>query len=166
MSQTPYLLVDVDGVLAPFAFATPPPGFNRHTVLAANGREHHVWLNPAHGGWLRTLGEQFELVWATGWEHEAARLLAPLLGLPQLPVIEFTQLPVFGVPLWKLPDVDSYVADRPVAWIDDDLDDAVARWASRRESPTLLLKTDRTVGLTRKHVAELVDFAERVAGAG
>ena len=166
MSQTPYLLVDVDGVLAPFAFATAPPGFNRHTVRAASGREHHVWLNPAHGGWLRTLAEQYELVWATGWEHEAARLLAPLLGLPPIPVIEFTQPPLFGVPLWKLEDVDAYVANRPVAWVDDDIDIAVERWAGRREPPTLLLKTDRRVGLTRGHFTELVEFAARIVAAG
>lgn len=166
MSQTPYLLVDVDGVLAPFVFESAPSGFALHTVRAANGRDYDVWLNPAHGGWLRTLGDQFELVWATGWEHEAPRLLSPLLGLPAMPVIEFTQPPVVGVPLWKLQDVDAYVADRPVAWVDDDLDVAVERWASQRESPTLLIKTDSRVGLIRQHVSELAQFAERVAGAG
>ena len=159
MSQTPYLLIDVDGVLAPFGSASAPAGFAHHTVRAANGRDHHVWLNPAHGAWLRTLGEQFDLVWATGWEHEAPRLLGPLLGLPSIPVIEFTQPPVFGVPLWKLPDVDAYVADRPVAWVDDDLDVAVEHWASQRKPPTLLIKTDSAVGLTRRHVLELVEFA-------
>ena len=163
---TPYLLVDVDGVLAPFVFGSAPPGFALHTVRAANGRDYDVWLNPAQGHWLRTLCERFELVWATGWEHEAPRLLGPLLGLPSMPVIEFTQPPVFGVPLWKLQDVDAYVADRPVAWVDDDLDIAVERWASQRESPTLLIKTDSTVGLTRDHVSDLVEFAERVAGRG
>ena len=165
-SQTPYLLVDVDGVLAPFVYLSAPSGFAMHTVRAANGREHDVWLNPDHGRWLRTLGEQFELVWATGWVHEAPRLLAPLLGLPAMPVIEFTHPPVFGVPLWKLQDVDAYVADRAVAWVDDDIDIAVERWASQREAPTLLLKTDAAIGLTREHVSQLVEFAERVAGAG
>ena len=166
MAQTPYLLLDVDGVLAPFAFVSAPSGFALHTVRVSSGRRYDVWLNPAHGGWLRMLSEQFELVWATGWEHEAPRLLEPLLGLPSMPVIEFTQSPVMGVPLWKLQDVDTYVADRPVAWIDDDLDVAVEHWASRRDSPTLLIRTDGTVGLTREHVAELVEFAELLAGKG
>lgn len=163
--QTPYLLVDVDGVLAPFVFDFAPAGFASHTVRAASGRDHDVWLNPVHGDWLRMLGEQFELVWATGWVHDAPRLLGPLLGIPAMPVIEFTQPPVFGVPLWKLPDVAAYVADRPVAWIDDDIDIAVEIWASRRESPTLLIRTDRTIGMIRDHVAELAEFAARV-GAG
>jgi hypothetical protein len=163
--QTPYLLVDVDGVLAPFVFESAPAGFAMHTVQAASGRDHDVWLNPVHGDWLHALGEHFKLVWATGWEHEAPRLLGPLLGLPAMPVIEFSQPPVFGMPLWKLPDVDAYVADRPVAWIDDDIDIAVEEWASRRGSPTLLIKTDRTIGMTRDHVSELVEFAARVAGA-
>lgn len=165
MPTTPYLLVDVDGVLAPFVFESAPAGFARHTVQAITGRHHDVWLNPVHGDWLRTLGEQFELVWATGWEHEASRLLGPLLGLPTMPVIEFAQPPVFGVPLWKLPDVDAYVGDRPVAWIDDDIDIAVEDWANRRGSPTFLIKTDRSIGLTRKHVSDLSEFAAQI-GAG
>lgn len=165
VSQTPYLLVDVDGVLAPFVFGSAPPGFSLHTVRAANGRDCDVWLNPAQGHWLRNLCEQFELVWATGWEHEAPRLLGPLLGLPSMPVIEFTQPPVFGVPLWKLQDVDAYVADRPVAWVDDDIDIAVERWAADRNAPTLLIRTNREIGLTHRHIADLVEFAERVAGA-
>ena len=166
MSRPPYLLVDVDGVLAPFAFWSAPPGFVLHTVRAGSGREHNVWLNPVHGVWLHTLSEQFELVWATGWEHEAPRLLGPLLGLPAMPVIKFTQPPVFGVPLWKLQDVIEFAEDNPLAWIDDDIDVVVEQWARHREPPTLLIKTDCTLGLTREHVAELVEFAERIGGAG
>ena len=152
--KPPYLLVDVDGVLAPFVFGAAPPGFDLHTVRASNGRDYDVWLNPDHGRWLRTLEEHFELVWATGWEHEAPRLLGPLLGLSDMPVIEFTHRPVFGIPLWKLPDV--------AEWIDDDIDVAVESWASRRTPPTLLIRTDRTIGLTRRHVVELVAFGMRV----
>jgi hypothetical protein len=81
-----------------------------------------------------------------------------------MPVIEFTHRPVFGVPLWKLPDVAEFVGDRSVAWIDDDIDIAVESWASQRTSPTLLIKTDRTIGLTRSHISELVAFGARVVG--
>lgn len=156
----PYLLVDVDGVLAPVVFGPAPPGFEMHTVRALTGTDHDVWLNPEHGAWLRMLAELYELVWATGWEHEAHRLLGPLLGLPEMPVIEFTNRPVFGVPLWKLPDVIEFVGDAPAAWIDDDIDVVVEQWAAEREAATLLIRTDREVGFMRDHVAQLVEFAE------
>ena len=162
MAPLPYLLVDVDGVLAPIVFESAPPGFALHTVRAANGREYDVWLNPIHGAWLRTLAGSFAPVWATGWEHEAPRLLGPLLGLPEMPVIEFTQPPVLGVPIWKLPDIISFVGDRPAAWIDDDIDAVVAQWARDRPAPTLLIRPDREIGLTEDHVRQLSEFGERV----
>jgi len=161
--STPYLLVDVDGVLAPFVSGSAPPGFFRHTVLLPSGAPHDVWLNPEHGRWLRTLTKTFELVWATGWQHHAPRLLGPLLNLPSMPVIEFTNRPQFGTPLRKLPDVVSFVGDAPTAWIDDDIDDAVIDWRRQREPQTLLIKPDPAIGFTAEHFRLLADFGEEAA---
>src|SRR5690606_41282074 len=45
------------------------------------------WLNPRHGAALLAL--PYRPVWATTWEHDANEVLAPLLGLPELPVVEW-----------------------------------------------------------------------------
>lgn len=161
----PYLLVDVDGVLAPIVFGNAPPGYARHTVRLPGGAPHDVWLNPEHGRWLRTLGKSFELVWATGWQHHAPRLLSPLLGLPSMSVIEFTNRPQVGVPLWKLPDVIAFVGEAPAAWIDDDLDSAVEDWMQQREPATLLIKTERSIGFTFEHFRKLVEFGAELASS-
>ncbi len=161
----PFLLFDVDGVLNPVLDGGGSPGFVCHSVEASDGREHVVWLNPQHGLWLTMLADRFELVWATGWEHDAPRILGPLLGLPQFQVIEFTQRPVLGVPLRKLPDVQGLVGEKPVAWVDDDLDETVHHWAQHRRTPTLLVEPDRHVGLTSGHVGELLAFADRTSPA-
>lgn len=161
--KAPYLLVDVDGVLAPFVIDTAPAGYTRHTVLLPSGAPHDVWLNPEHGRWLRVLARSFDLVWATGWQHHAPRLLSPLLGLPSMPVIEFTNRPQLGVPLWKLPDIITFVGDAPAAWIDDDLDEAAEDWMEQREPATLLLKPDPAVGFTTEHFRRLADFGQEVA---
>ncbi|GBE24483.1 hypothetical protein BMS3Bbin02_00755 [bacterium BMS3Bbin02] len=159
----PYLLMDVDGVLAPVVVDAPPPGFVRRVVQASDGREHQVWLNPTHGLWLNALRERFELVWASGWEHDAVRLLEPIFALPGVTAIEFTQRPLFGVTLRKLPDVVAFVGDMPVAWVDDDLDSEVEQWAGDHSAPTLLLKPDPGVGLTHLHIRELIAFSNSLA---
>lgn len=164
--RMPLLLLDVDGVLNPALDDSGGlPGFARHRVEASDGRQPMVWLNPQHGLWLNMLADRFELAWATGWEYDAPRILGSLLGLPPFQVIEFTQRPVIGVPLRKLPDVQDLVGEEPVAWVDDDLDEEVHHWAQHRRAPTLLVQPDRHVGLTSGHVDELLVFADRTSPA-
>jgi hypothetical protein len=81
---TPLLLVDVDGVLNPYAAPACPAGYTEHVLFAG---EEPVRVCSAHGQWLPELAGRFDLVWATGWGDNANRLLAPLLGLASLPVI-------------------------------------------------------------------------------
>ncbi|MCP4965536.1 MAG: hypothetical protein GY926_09895 [bacterium] len=159
----PILLLDVDGVLAPVVEDTAPLGFVRHRVTASTGEVHHVWLNPDHGVWLNELRDGFELVWATGWELDAPRLLGPLLGLSPMEAIIFTQRPQLGTRLRKLPDVAARVGDTPVAWIDDDLETQAHSWANRREAPTLLIEPHSACGLDRAHVRQLAAFGKAVS---
>ncbi|HEU5100341.1 MAG TPA: HAD domain-containing protein [Roseiflexaceae bacterium] len=147
----PLLLLDVDGVLIPYAAPEQPAGFQQHVLQG-----EQVWLAPHHGAWLRPLCDRFQLVWATGWEHEANRLIAPILGLPELPVIEFER-DVWGR-FSKLPTLARFAAGRPLVWIDDELTDAARAWAAGRAAPTLLLDADPATGLTEQLVAAMAAF--------
>jgi hypothetical protein len=113
---------------------------------------------------LVTLAESFELVWATGWEERANEHLPHLLKLPfrELPSLTFDGRAVFGTAHWKVDAVDEYAADRPAAWIDDNLGEECHAWAQRREAPTLLVETSPSVGLTDEHVSILLSWAERL----
>jgi hypothetical protein len=137
----PLLLVDVDGVLCPYFEGDPLPGYE---CIDAEGTP--VWVCRQHGHWLNDLTGWFDLVWATTWESDAARLLAPVLGLPDMPVIEFTSSMVTDS--WKLDDIASYVGDRAFAWVDDEIGRDVDAWAVERGIPSLLLRVDGTIGLT------------------
>ena len=83
----PLLLLDVDGVLNPFPRLTAnghtaPAPYEVHTLEPRGAVEPvRVLLNPDHGQALASLSEVFVLVWATTWEDEANRLIAPLLSL-------------------------------------------------------------------------------------
>ena len=148
------LLIDVDGVLCPYFPGEPEPGYERLSVGPVA-----VWINPAHGEWLRQLLDTFELVWATTWEQEAAEILAPALGLPVMPVVEFTH----GAKnkTWKIADIDEYLGDRTAAWLDDELGPDADAWAESRQGRTLLIRVDGTVGMTEEHLGDLIAFADR-----
>ncbi|MEO3974893.1 HAD domain-containing protein [Streptomyces sp. CAU 1734] len=150
--QPPLLLLDVDGVLNPFAAAGCPDGYREHAFFP--GEEPAVRLCDAHGPWLAELGREFELVWATAWEDEANTFITPVLGLPVLPVVRFPPVPFD--PARKVPAVDAFAGDRPAAWVDDAHTPEGVAWARSRTAPTLLVPTDPARGLTRKAVDDLL----------
>lgn len=151
----PLLLVDVDGVLNPWQAPARPPGFTEHFFPGSP----RVWLSAAHGELLNSLAGTFELVWATAWEHDANTYLAPVLSLPQLPVIEFRGIQQRALVFTKLPVVIEAVGERPCAWIDDEHSEEHHAWAAGREVPTLIVDIDPAVGLTAAVAGQLAAWA-------
>jgi hypothetical protein len=88
------LFLDVDGTLLPFAGAGQT-GDDANPLLAG--------LDPDHGRRLAAL--PCDLVWARTWMADANEVLAPRLGLPQLPFVD---------------------------WPDDDDDSGRLHWKTRR----------------------------------
>ncbi|WP_436533831.1 HAD domain-containing protein [Actinoplanes sp. HUAS TT8] len=160
-SVRPILFLDVDGVLNVYGGASPPPGFSEHGWFAG---EEPVRLNSVHGRWIRELSRVMDVVWATGWNAEANRLLAPFLGLPALPVVG---MPV-GIfdPGDKVPRIDAFAGGRAAAWVDDLHAPAAWEWAAARRFPTLLVPADPAVGLTRVMVEGLLAWVAEVCPLG
>jgi len=179
------LLIDVDGPLNPYA-AKPharPDGYATFRRTARGDwytgrdvRRHkglRVWLHPGHGALLSALAEDTGLtpVWATTWTHEANTRIAPAIGLPELPVIEFPAIDLdplhgwLGTGGWKWPAVADYAAGRPVAWLDDEHDDTAFRPAraafdrARAGTPTLLCHVDPRHGLLADHLDAIRTWA-------
>lgn len=152
----PYLLLDVDGVLNPFAAEACPESYREYDFFPG---EEAVRLAEIHGEWLRDLTSAFDLVWATGWQHRADELIAPRLGLPRLPVIEFDFPGVPFQPFLKVPSIDRFVGDRPLAWLDDMITPEAEAWAAGRTAPTLLVAVDPAIGLTEHAVEDLRTWA-------
>jgi HAD domain in Swiss Army Knife RNA repair proteins len=184
-AQKPLLLVDIDGVLSLFGFPPhAPPEGSLHFV---DGIPH--FLSSTAARHLLALVSLFELVWCSGWEERADEYLPALLGLPRgLPHLSFERA---ATPTtdghdhaggeavesgagsggdagtlhghWKLAAIDAYASVRPLAWIDDCLDDACRAWAAAREAPTLLVQTSPERGLTEWEAARLRAWAETLA---
>lgn len=139
----PLLFLDVDGTLLPFARRLRVPAGR------SGGNPLLDRLDPGDGARLQALG--CRLVWATSWGAEANEVLAPRLGLPELPVVDGPdgdeELPP-GVHEKTLALV-RWAAGRPFAWLDDEIFDADRRWiAVHHPAPALAHRVDPRSGLT------------------
>jgi hypothetical protein len=153
VSERPVLAVDIDGVISLFGFDDPSQGAPGEFHLI-DGMLHCI--SRAAGERLKRLGDDYELIWASGWEDRANDHLPQILGLPELPYLTFGASAEFGTAHWKLEAIDRYAQDRPLAWIDDSFDSSCYEWAERRSAPTLLLPSERHRGLEEGHVEALL----------
>ena len=165
--QPPLLVLDVDGVLNPFAMGDVPAAgaFDDFEPCAARGFVLRL---------SRTMGRALvrlpaELCWATTWAESVDRDIAPRCDLPPglrvaaRPPAEPAALLVN----WKLVQVRRLVETlrRPFVWVDDDAlgwpgpdgEDAHA-WAARCELPNLLLAPDPATGLTAGEIGQIATF--------
>jgi hypothetical protein len=142
----PLLLVDVDGVLSLFGVG-PRPGTKAALV---DGIPHVFSLEAAEA--LIELSARLECVWCTGWEEKADEHLPYLLGLPRgWPHLRFEHASGPGASTaghWKLAAIDAFAGTRPLAWVDDALDEACHEWAAARHAATLLVPVEPEIGLT------------------
>ncbi|MFD7157785.1 hypothetical protein ACFV9C_24505 [Kribbella sp. NPDC059898] len=140
-SGDPILFLDVDGTLLPFT--GDPAG--RHLVAGVGPR-------------LAAL--PCELVWATTWGEDANLELAPLLGLPHLPVVTWESDPEpedhwYGLH-WKTRGLASWAGTRPFAWLDDEPTTQDTTWlATHHPAPTFLPPIDPHQGVTPQTLTTL-----------
>jgi hypothetical protein len=180
-ARRPLLMLDVDGPLNPFAAPRlrRPRGYRTHRMLPpsyaarreAAGRDTRplrVLLNAAHGE--RLLGLGYELVWATTWGAEANEYIAPVLGLPQLPVVGWGadgpegMVPELDGLLFKTRHVVNWAAGRPFAWVDDALTAKERRFVgAHHPGAALLHHVDPRYGLRDDDFAALARWAEESA---
>ena len=149
----PVLFLDVDGVLNPFGPACPA-GFAEHDLFPG---EEPVRVNPEHGAWITDLLAAFDIIWATFWNEDANRLLAPLLHISRLPVLTMPTAP--SRPGAKVPLIASRAGSRPTAWIDDAHTPEAWAWSEGRQAPTRLITTEPAFGLTRARVRQALEWA-------
>jgi hypothetical protein len=163
----PVIAVDVDGVLNPHKPGRAAAlGYQPHDYdgpgpggLPVSGT---VWLHTDHGRWLRKLAGHADLVWCTNWGQVAADVIAPRLGLPDMPVIDVADFA--GVRFGhqgKLGPLYAWTGDRPLAVLDDEFggkDAHLADERSRTGRPTLHVDVDGTTGLRRAHIDQILTW--------
>ncbi|MEU1515392.1 HAD domain-containing protein [Streptomyces sp. NPDC005811] len=164
----PLLFLDVDGPLNPYA-AKPerrPDGYTTIRASVRPGRPLRVWLHPGHGAALLRL--PYELVWATTWMSLANRWIAPVVGLPDLPHVDFgpdlLAERTDGVH-WKTETLVAHAAGRPFAWVDDELTPTDTDFVTTHHpAPALLHHVSPRVGLREEDFEALREFARGLGG--
>ena len=155
----PLLFLDVDGPLIPFGRSS---GEYEHFTDTDLGNPLLSRIDPSLGPRLLALG--CDLVWATTWLEDANEVVAPLLGLPPLPVLDFPEDDTGPGPHWKARRIVEWSAGRPFAWIDDETTDADRIWvAGHHLGPALLHTVAAAAGLTGHDLETIADWAKSVA---
>ncbi|MDN3028752.1 HAD domain-containing protein [Streptomyces sp. S.PB5] len=144
------LFLDIDGTILPFGSSRPYPLYEGPEGPVAAGHPLLARADPGLGGRLAALG--CVLVWATTWTTEDANdLLAPWLGLPPLPTVDWPDPPPDeeGVRHWKTRSLVEWAAGRPFVWVDDEIGAVDRAWvAAHHPAPALLHRVDHRYGLT------------------
>jgi len=110
-------------------------------------------LNPEHGRRLSEL--PCDLVWTTTWMADANEVIAPRLGLPDLPVVDWPDEDEEDDRLhWKTRSLVDWAAGRSFVWVDDEITNADRAWVSaHHRRPALLHRVDPRHGLTETDFA-------------
>jgi hypothetical protein len=96
--------------------------------------------------------------------HDANEVIAPLLGLPPLPVADLPQAPLqdpIGELHWKTEALVAASAGRRFVWLDDEISDIDRAWVGEPHAGSALLhRVDPMSGLTEADLSVVGDWLE------
>ncbi|MER7402592.1 HAD domain-containing protein [Streptomyces sp. NPDC000070] len=163
-AERPLLFLDVDGPLIPFGNAQAAAAADA-SMPVDQGNPLLTRLDPGVGARLMALG--CPLVWASTWMEEANEIVAPRIGLPRLPVLEWPDDGAGEVPRglhWKTRPLVEWADGRPFIWIDDEISDMDRLWvAASHPGPSLLHHVDPARGLEDSDFLTLAAWLRVVA---
>lgn len=152
------LFLDVDGVLNAVTPASQPPVGWPDFAHHPNVNGYPLWLSRQM--MARLLEFDVEIVWCTTWEHDAPRMIAPLVQAPDFRVLSL------GLDS-KATVVTRELRARPQPWIWID-DDAIASGPTNAilhlGLPGHVVRPSFDVGLTEAEIDGIAEFLDGLRG--
>ena len=138
-TSRPVLAVDVDGVISLFGFDGPLA--ERRRPLPPDRRHGPLHLRRRRARSCCASAERLRAGLGDGLGGAAPTTTCRCSSAcPRAAgACTFDGRARFGTAHWKLEALDEYAGDRPLAWIDDSLDESCHDWAEARPAPTLLV---------------------------
>lgn len=125
-----------------------------------------VNIPSVYPSWIKELQGLYDLVWASTWELAANRYISPLLGLDEIPVVEFsknqptpTEIRRNDIAGWKLRSIIDFAGPRRFAFVDDAAYSPKLRSLARSLNPPALIVAPSR-GLTSEQVDILINWAQ------
>jgi hypothetical protein len=149
----PIIFVDVDGVL------NSKNGTSEYLFTLPEGT-FKVKLTPEHGEMLKDLAESTdaELVWGTMWEESAPIHIAPVLGLPEMPVMKIQRYKMSSlIGHDKAFSAKNYAKGRRFVFFDDA--DDLGRYLKGTDGLHIYVNPDK--GLQWDHIVTAANYLDQ-----
>jgi hypothetical protein len=172
--MAPVWLLDIDGVVNALARGAVrgsfPPDVWRRFLVHADVPDLGPMLLPILVAqpvldFVRDVHDSgaAEVLWHSTWRESAVTDLAPLLGLPPLPITVAPEWTLRPPGWWKLPAARRVAASgRPLVWTDDDIACYANDLGGLDNRPdTLLISPDPVTGLVQDDLDGIAAFLAR-----
>lgn len=162
--KSPIWLLDIDGVLNVMVnrdtLEHPHwPTLIKKSVPTQHGVYYDLVMAPEVIDFINTYyAYGLDIQWATTWQHDANRFVAPAFDLPQMPV----GASAMGLSDYYYKERAALLAidqGRPLIWTDDDAIRRMVRMDIEESGvPSLLIEPDPRLGLTPEHLEAITAF--------
>lgn len=108
--------------------------------------------------------DDVNIIWLTTWKEHAKTVLSPLVGINGQEWVHLDAGDVYDTKdWWKLTAIREHVRETNpdrIIWLDDDLGfDYQARlWVNSLKNRILPITPNSNLGLTKKHISDILDF--------